>query len=266
MTSPPTASELARWTTALQTRIERDSGAPFAYLTKGTEDRGYLHQASYLSELLPRVPEGFSRDSLVLRLVTSSMDAPLAWPRKLLRLSGHRLEGRTADMSPLEMPVWTLDLLPAEEKVPTGFIVDLIGIREGKILVLPGTPFLPSAVVPPVYPPGAVERGAMPPEMRNTAFCLTAWSLVEAHGLTGVKEVQPVALGVRILPGLPHAKREVQVVVRLTLDETASPLLPVEEVRAQSSASLQDAIDKVLEIEATLLASPPSAPPAQDPS
>ena len=254
--TPPSGSDLSRWALALQTRIEADGGAPFRYTTRGVADLGRLQQATYLSALLPKVPEGFQADSLVLRMVTAAMDAPLAWPRRLLRIVGHRLEGRTPEMDPVEPPVWTLDLLPPTTTLPTGFVVDLVGLHtdangETYVLVSPGTLQVPS---------GPVLPGPLPltnPVDRGRAFCAAAWALVDTLGLTGVASVDPIAMGARVVPGEGGLVREVQVVMHLTFTpDTGVQWAPLHAVFDAASPEVRQAIEHVQRLP------PPSASPS----
>lgn len=243
--SPPSPAEITRWAHALQARVDADpASAPMRYLARGLLETGWVRMASYLSPLLPKIPEGFSKDCLVLRVCTSVRDEPLQWPRTLLRLRGHVLEGRTPDMDPVEPALWTLTLLPPKEAVPTGFIVDLIGfdLAQEALLVDPSTGQPPRATVPTEVLP------LWTPEARQAAFCRAAWAELDRLGVSAtVTSVTPIAQGILRLPPDPDgvSLQVAQVVIQVDLHPATSGLTPVASTMETASFEVRQAIEHV---------------------
>lgn len=243
--SPSTPSEIGTWARALQARLDQDeTSAPMRYQTRNLVETGHVRVASYLSALLPRIPAGFQKDCLVLRLCTAVRDEPLQWPRPLLRIHGHRLEGRAPDMDPVEPPLWTLDLLPPKEPIPTGFWIDLVALTEdGGVLVDPETRL-----------PPRVEVAARPtplwePSVRHQAFVETAAATAARLGWAPclVGAPVPLATGVLRLPREDGLVAEVaQVVVQAKLGAPAHlPSRSLAEVLEEVPLELRQAIERV---------------------
>jgi hypothetical protein len=260
---PPTGAELQKWAMTLQARIDRDpASAPVRYIARNLLETGWVLVASFLSPLLPKIPKGFSPDCLVLRLRTSVRDEPVQWPRKLLRLRGYVLEGRTEEMDPADPPLWTMTFLPPGEKMETGFLVDLIAIHEDTILVDPATGLPPRAFVPPQ------ETPLLDDVARQTAWCRTAWAEVDRLGLSAsIREVYPLASGLLRLPpndeGLSPQVAQIVVLARFTA--TIPALAPLADVLERAPLLLRESIEHVqaqltLEAKEAASASSPSTP------